>query len=118
VKNIDATALLGDEEAEKILLATYISPKSGIEISEIYRIPIAHCFRKIRELERLGLLRCVRTEIGPNGRKKRYYKSNLENAYVTVEDGKFKVRLELALTMAEDIRRRFAVMEAKTRASR
>jgi len=56
---LEASQLLTDEYSAKILLATYKRKISAQEISSLYGIPIAACYRKIRSLEEAGLIECV-----------------------------------------------------------
>ena len=56
--------LLTDEYAERILVATYYNHMSAQELSEKYDIPIAACYRRIHELERLGLIKCEKEITG------------------------------------------------------
>ena len=55
----EASHMITDKYSVRILVGTAKKPKSAIELSEKYGIPIAACYRKIKELERAGLLRCV-----------------------------------------------------------
>ena len=50
--------LLTDEYAIKILVATVRQPRSAQDIAVKYGIPIAACYRRIRDLEAAGLLVC------------------------------------------------------------
>ena len=51
----EASQLITDKYSVRILVGTTKKPKSAIELSEKFGIPIAACYRKIRELERSGL---------------------------------------------------------------
>ena len=86
--------LLTDDYAERILVATYFSPKSAQEISEKYDVPIAACYRKIHELEEAGLIMCQRIVTTPKGKSMKLYRSQLRKACIMYEEGVFKVRLE------------------------
>ncbi len=106
-KEIDATKLLMDQDIEKILLGTYKKSKSVQEISEMYGIPIAVCFRKVRKLSNMGLMEVKETIFSSNSKKVDYYTANLDNAYVFYDSGKLKVRFKVVLQMATDFRRRY-----------
>lgn len=86
--------LLTDDYAERILVATYFSARSAQEISDIYDVPIAACYRKIHELEEAGLLRCQKIVTTRKGKSMKLYRSQLLRACIMYEDGVFKVRLE------------------------
>ena len=106
-KTIDATQLLMDQDIEKILIGTYQGAKSAQELSKIYGIPAATCFRKIKQLRSMGLLEVKETVYASGGKKVDYYSANLENAYVFYDSGRLKVRFKVVLQMANDFRRRY-----------
>ena len=106
-KTIDATQLLMDQDIEKILIGTYQGAKSALELSETYGIPTATCFRKIKQLRKMGLLEVDKTVYASGDKKVNYYSANLENAYVYYDSGKLKVRFKVVLQMANDFRRRY-----------
>lgn len=106
-KQIDATQLLMDPDIENILLGTYGKSRSVQEISQVYGIPIATCFRKVRKLSKMGLLEVKETVYSSNNKVLNYYTANLENAYVFYDGGKLKVRFKVVLQMANDFRRRY-----------
>lgn len=89
------TQLLTDEYSVKILVATLRCPHSVQEISEDYGIPIAACYRRVKELEKAGLIECVERRLSPRGKRVSYYLSLLKNAYVFFEKGKLRVRFQL-----------------------
>jgi predicted transcriptional regulator len=103
---IDATKLVSDADAEKILLAANDRELTVQEISERLGIPIATCYRKVRALEELGVLKEKSTYMGRDGRIHKFYTSQLESAYVYYEDGKVKIRFKVMLEMARDCRER------------
>jgi hypothetical protein len=106
-RTIDATELITDMDMEKILLGTYQKSKSAMELSEMYGIPIAVCFKKIKILKKMGLLNVTETVRTAGGKKAEYYTANLDDAYVHYDSGRVKVRFTVVLQMAEDFRRRF-----------
>jgi len=106
-KQIDATQLLMDKDIENILLGTYGKSRSVQEISQMYGIPIATCFRKVRKLRKMGLLEVKETIYLSDNRKSDYYTACLDNAYVFYDSGKLKVRFKVVLQMANDFRRRY-----------
>jgi hypothetical protein len=104
---INATELLMDIDMEKILLGTYQKSKCAQELSEMYGIPIATCFKKINVLKKKGMLNVTETVRSAEGKKMEFYTANLDNAYVFYDSGRVKVRFTVVLQMAEDFRRRF-----------
>ena len=105
-QEIDATKLLTDQDATRILIGTYRAPKSAGELSEIYGIPIATCFRIINNLRRMGLLEVEKTLYNEDKRVD-YFSATLENAYVFYDSGRLKVRFKVVLQMASDFRNRY-----------
>ena len=103
---MDMKELLTDDETEKILKATYHMARNPVEISEIYGIPIARCYRKIKVLQDAGLLEAVSSIKDAKGRKLTYYKANMENAYVSFNNGKLRIRFETLLGMSSAVRQR------------
>ena len=108
---IDATEVFMDDDSEKIILSTYNIPRTPQQLSELFGIPIARCFEKVRKLEKMGLLRSQGKVLTRKGKPTDVYKSNLENAYVYLDNGRIKVRFEIAVNMAQDFRRRIESQE-------
>jgi DNA-binding Lrp family transcriptional regulator len=93
---IVVSRLISDEYVLKILAATFREPKSAQELSLKFDIPIAACYRKIRELENAGLLKCTARILTQQGKRVKLYRSQVVNAYIFFEKNKLKVKLELA----------------------
>lgn len=87
--------LLTDEYSVKILVATIRIPKSAQDISDAYNIPIAACYRRIRDLEQEGLLVCTERKLSRQGKRVSYYLSMLKSAYVYFDNGHLRVKFEL-----------------------
>ena len=102
----EAKKILADDEVQKILKATYMVPRSPIEVSEIYGIPIANCYRKIKVLEDAGILKAVDVKKDFRGRRTTYYRAQMENAYVTYGDGTMRIRFETLMHMSSVLRQR------------
>ncbi|MFW9876930.1 MAG: ArsR family transcriptional regulator [Candidatus Thorarchaeota archaeon] len=92
---IDASRMLTDEYAMKILAGSFHYPKSAQELSKRFNIPIAACYRKIHDLEESGFLECVEKVLSKDGRRVRLYRSQLKGAYLFFENGKLRVCLNL-----------------------
>lgn len=90
------TKLLSDEYSVKILTATFKLPRSANYLSVKFDIPIAACYRRIRELEELNLISITERILTPRGKRVSLYRSNLKSAYLTFENGKLKALLELS----------------------
>jgi hypothetical protein len=87
--------LLTDEYSIKILVATVRQPRSAQDIATKYGIPIAATYRRIKDLETVGLLVCQERRLSQQGKRVSYYISMLKNAYVFFEDGNLRVKFQL-----------------------
>ena len=103
---IDATEVFMDDEFEKIILSTYNIPRTPHQISDLFGIPIARCFEKVKKLEKMGVLNSKGKVLTKNGKQVSVYQSNLEDMYVFLDNGKIRVRFEIAVNMARDFKRR------------
>jgi predicted transcriptional regulator len=92
---IEASKIISDEYAARILAATFRRPKSAIKLSQDLGIPIAACYRRIRMLESAQLIRCEERVLTQKGKRMSVYISTLKNAYIFLEDGKMRVRFEM-----------------------
>jgi len=87
--------LLTDEYSMKILVATVRIPRSAQDIAQRFGIPIAACYRRIKDLESAGLIVCQERRLSQQGKRVSYYISMLKNADMSYEDGKLRVRFQL-----------------------
>jgi hypothetical protein len=94
--------LISDKYVSKILMSTFKVPKSVQSISSTYEIPIAVCYRKVRQLENLGFLRCTGTKLNGNGKRIKLFQSQIINAHFFLERGKFRARVQLASGIVDD----------------
>jgi len=92
---LKTSQLLTDEYSVKILVATIRVPKSAQDISDAFSIPIAACYRRIRDLEKEGLLVCTERKLSRQGKRVSYYLSMLKSAFVYFENGHLRVKFEL-----------------------
>src|SRR5437870_3358988 len=90
------TQTIMDEYCARILLGTFDHPVSAIELGRRFGIPIAACYRRIKELEVMGLVYCERAEPSRNGRGLQLYRSRLRSVQIAIEDGKLRARVVLA----------------------
>lgn len=73
--------LITDKCALEILMSTYKKPKSIQNISSTFGIPIAVGYRRVRQLEKLGFLKCVDKKLTSRGRWYKLYQSQIVNAH-------------------------------------
>src|SRR5213593_1559888 len=74
---LQVTQTIMDDYSARILLGTFERPASAIELGRRFGIPIAACYRRIKQLEGLGLLYGERAEPSRNGRGLQLYRSRL-----------------------------------------
>ena len=84
-----------DEYSARILMGTFERPVSALELSRRFGIPIAACYRRIKELEGLGLVYCERELPSRNGKGLQLFRSLLKSVRITLEDGNLRVRVEV-----------------------
>src|SRR6059036_4307628 len=87
-----------DEYSARILMGTFERPVSALELSRRFGIPIAACYRRIKELEGLGLVYCEQAEPSRNGRGLQLYRSRLRSVRIAFDEGKLHARVELGPT--------------------
>ncbi|MHC4183722.1 MAG: ArsR/SmtB family transcription factor [Planctomycetota bacterium] len=102
MNQIEASKIITDEYTVKILVATYKKPKSALELSHRFGIPMAACYRRIHLLEKFGLLVCVDKVLTQKGKRVRIFLSQLKTAYIFFEKGKLRVRFELKTGSVEN----------------
>ena len=66
-----------DPASKRILIAFLASPKTPIEVSRIYGIPVATVRERIRRLQELGLVHMVLTFVDSTGQMRQYYEAAL-----------------------------------------
>src|SRR6266568_5035299 len=84
-----------DEYSARILLGTSSGPVSAIELSRRFGIPIAACYRRIKDLARLGLMFCEQELPSRNGKGLQLFRSRLKSVRITLEDGNLRARVEV-----------------------
>ena len=94
--NLQLPRLLMDECNLKILSATTYKPRSARELSYIFGIPLASCYRKIKELEDQGFIKAVSRELTREGKRYSKYQSQIGSIKIAFEQGKLRMQLQLA----------------------
>jgi predicted ArsR family transcriptional regulator len=84
--------LLADDYSQKILAQTYNVPMSAQRLSRMCGIPIAACYRRIHELEVVGLIGIEDEMEVYKGRRVRMYKCRLRSATIKFANGRFAVK--------------------------
>ena len=84
-----------DEYAARILLGTFDRPVSALELSRRFGIPIAACYRRIKDLEQIGLMFCERELPSRNGKGLQLFRSRLKSVRISLEEGHLWARVEV-----------------------
>src|SRR5207249_4592228 len=71
-----------DEYAVRILMGTFERPVSALELIRRLGIPIAACYRRIKELEGRGIVYCERELPSRNGRGPQLFRSRLKSVRI------------------------------------
>ncbi len=77
----------------RILLGTCQHAVSALDLSRRFGIPIAACYRRIRELERMGLVYCEKALPSRNGKGLQLFRSRVRSVRVTLEEGRLKASI-------------------------
>ncbi|MEO9306773.1 MAG: ArsR family transcriptional regulator [Nitrososphaera sp.] len=78
--------ILADAQSRTILFSTVIEGKTPIDLFDEHRIPLSTIYKKISELEEMGLLRIEKYVITDNGKRFKVYRSKISRADVTIKD--------------------------------
>ena len=80
---------MADAYTSKILSATYRKALSVPQISKICEIPVATAYRQVKKMASIGLLACVREEVGSRGKKEKLYYCAIEKLRYAFDKGNF-----------------------------
>ncbi len=94
---------ISDQYSIRILRATLHRPMDAISLSNQLGIPIAVCYRRIKELEKLGLIKKEGKKLTSKGKWINLYKANVKNAEVKMVDGKIVLKLTFRWGKEEEI---------------
>jgi len=87
--------LLMDGHNIRILSATSFEAKSAQELSILFDIPIATCYRKLKELELAGLVSITGKLLTKEGKRFAIYKSQIRSMDIFFKEGSLKMNLAL-----------------------
>ena len=96
--------VLGDEYSRKILSILAKNELNAQETSDNLDIPTSTTYRKIKNLENLGLVRKTKVVRTLEGLDESYYKSLVSGIDVKFKDGEISCKIE-KFTMDEKIQR-------------
>ena len=94
---------ISDQYSVRILRATLHRPLDAITLSQNLGIPIAVCYRRIRELEKLGLIEKEGKKLTNKGKWVVLYKAKVKNATIAMRDGKILLKIEFRWGKEEEI---------------
>ncbi len=80
----------------RILMATHEAECTAFDLSRRFGIPIVACYRRLRELEDLGVIHATRVTTSSPGHRIRHFRSHLRAARISFEDGRLWAQIELA----------------------
>jgi len=84
-----------DMEDEKVLLCTLNQSLNIQQIKSLTKIALVMCYKKVRRLEELGLLRRVKVEVlGSSKKRIGYYRTNLKKVKLYSNEGRLKLGIE------------------------
>lgn len=95
IKELVMAKLLTDDYCLKIISG---SAKKGMSVKEMaftYFIPFATCYKKVAQLEAIGLLKEDGMALKGNGKKYSVYRSCLKNLEVNYKDKRIVLEIEL-----------------------
>ncbi len=84
---------ISDQYSVRILRATLHRALDAITLSNTLGIPIAVCYRRIKELEKLGLIEKDGKKLTNRGKWIALYKAKVKNATIVMKDGKIILRI-------------------------
>ncbi len=103
MKALAVSSLLADEYILQILTATWSRALTVEEISKKFDIPIATCYRKIRELEKRNMITCSERIVTREGRSRKKFQSTTNSISIVFHNGELRVDLQLAYQDRERI---------------
>jgi len=103
LESLTIPKLLADKYCIRILAATFNKPRSAQELSLMLGIPIASCYRKIRELEKAELIKPVSKSLTNFGKWVENYKSQINSVMISFQKNKLNLRIDLAWKPVQEI---------------
>lgn len=111
--DFDLAQILADEYNMKILAATSHKAKSARELAFLFDIPMASCYRKIKELLGAGLLSTEGTELSADGKRFKIYRSQIDCITMVYEHGQMRIKVDMHLRPPLEIVRDMTVPSRK-----
>ena len=105
---------LGDPASRGILLMLNGAPHSAQEILAANPIPQSTLYRKLHDLQQLGLVGVQRTAITPEGKRVDLYRSLLEELSVDLKGTDLRIQVRIRDLAAERLRDMWHTMRSET----
>jgi predicted transcriptional regulator len=86
--------ILADKEAVDILIYLIDKPRTITDISNKFMLPKSTAYRKIHELEELGLIKVAGSIINEKGRRSYVYVSKIKNASISITSEGLELDIE------------------------
>ena len=80
-------------ETRRLLLASFGRPRTGRQLSEVTGIPIARCYRLLRRLHLLGLIRVEGVHVPAGGQGKLLFGARLPGMELFVDGARVRGRI-------------------------
>ena len=93
--DFDLAQILMDEYNMKIIAATSHKAKGARELAFLFDIPMASCYRKIKELVGAGLLKPDGTELSSDGKRYNVYLSQIDCVTLVYERGQMRMKVDM-----------------------
>ena len=99
---IEASLLkaVGDDYSRSIIVATISKPRSAAELSAMLGIPIATVYRKINELQKMGLLVREKSRFTEKSKLVDLYRSIVKAVSIRLDSSGVKVNYQYNLDLA------------------
>jgi len=102
IREMKLARLLMDQYNLKILSSTTGKALSVRDMAFMYFIPLASCYRKVKELEEAGLLKCEGEQLSRDGKQYKVYKCQVSEFNVSYRNR--AVVISMVLDWEEPIR--------------
>lgn len=87
--------ILTDEYNMNILAATSHKARSARELAFMFDIPLASCYRKLRELSSAGLIEHEGSELTADGKRYKVYRSRIGSVTMVYEKGTLHMKVDM-----------------------
>jgi hypothetical protein len=92
---LSITQILTDKYNMNILAATNYKARSARELAFMFDIPLASCYRKLRELAAANLIDQEGSELTADGKRYTTYRSKIGSVSLVYEKGILRVKVDL-----------------------